>query len=225
MMDTSKVLEFFDGKAVGRQIHVIGCGAVGSHVAEELARIGCENIHLWDFDTVSAHNITNQMFTDADIGRKKIDAVCDMMTAINPDLKGKIHLHPEGLKPPFVVNGYLFMCVDRIELRKQIVQANRYNPNAIAIFDFRMRLTDAQHYFARLGNPDETEELLRTMDFTDEDAAKATTVSACGVELSVVYTVKAITAFGVCNFVRLCQGLSVKRKILIDMNQYAVDTF
>ncbi len=225
MMDTSKVLEFFDGSAVKSQINIIGCGAIGSHVAEELARIGCENIHLWDFDKVSPHNITNQMFVDSDINRPKVEAVYDMMAAINPGLTDKVHIHPEGLKQPFIVNGYIFMCVDSVKLRNQIVQANRYNPNAIAIFDFRMRLTDAQHYFARINRTEEVDELLKTMDFTDEEAASATPVSACGVELSVAYTVKAITAFGVCNFVRLCQGLDVKTKVFVDMNQFAVDAF
>lgn len=224
-MDKSKVLEFFDGANIGRQINVIGCGAIGSHVAEQLARIGCENIHLWDFDTVSPHNITNQMFTDADIKRPKVEAVYDMMVAINPMLKDKITLHKAGIKAPFLANGYIFLCVDSIELRKQIVEANRYNPNAEAIFDFRMRLTDAQHYAAKFCNADDVAELLNTMDFTDEEAKAATPVSACGVELNVVYTVKSIVSFGVCNFVRVCQGLPIKNKVFVDMNLYSVDAF
>lgn len=225
MMDTSKVLEFFDGTKVKKQIHIVGCGAIGSHVAEELARIGCENIHLWDFDTVSPHNITNQMFVDADIKRPKVEAVYDMMVSINPGLKDKVFIHPDGLKSPYIINGYIFMCVDSVNLRNEIVRANQYNQNAIAIFDFRMRLTDAQYYCARISNIDEVEELLKTMDFTDEEAKAATPVSACGVELSVVYTVKAIVAFGVCNFVRICQGMDAKTKIFIDMNLFSVDAF
>lgn len=225
-MDKSKVLEFFDGvNDVKGQIHVIGCGAIGSHVAEELARIGCEKIHLWDFDTVSPHNITNQMFTEADIKRLKVEAVADMMTAINPALKDTLVLHPNGIAAPYIVNGYVFLCVDSIDLRKKIVEGNRYNPNIKGIFDFRMRLTDAQHYFADFSKPDDVKELLTTMDFTDEEAKAATPVSACGVELSVVYTVKAITAFGICNFVNFCQERPVKNKIFVDMNQFAVDAF
>lgn len=224
-MDKSKVLEFFDGANIDTPINIIGCGAIGSHVAEELARIGCEKIHLWDFDTVSPHNITNQMFLNSDIGREKVEAVYDMMVSINPLLKDKVFLHKEGIKEPFLANGYIFLCVDSVDLRKKIVEANRYNPNANAVFDFRMRLTDAQHYAARFSKPEEVDELLKTMNFTDEEAKAATPVSACGVELSVVYTVKAVVAFGVCNFVRLCQGLEMKTKVFTDMNMYAVDAF
>ena len=224
-MDKSKVLEFFDGANVKGQIHVVGCGAIGSHIAEELARIGCENIHLWDFDTVSPHNITNQMFKEEDIGRLKVDAVADMMVGINNELHGKIVLHPEGLKEPFVINGNIFLCVDSIALRKKIVEANRYNPNAKCVFDFRMRLTDAQHYFAEFANHNSVKKLLDTMNFTDEEAAAATPKSACNVELSVVYTVKAITAYGICNFVKYCQTGKAKSVILSDMNLLSLDAF
>ena len=66
-MDRSKVLEFFDATKYDYPYHVIGCGAIGSHVCEELARLGISNVHLYDFDTVSSHNITNQMFKTNDI--------------------------------------------------------------------------------------------------------------------------------------------------------------
>lgn len=222
-LDTKKVLEFFDASKIRKQIHIVGCGAIGSHVAEQLTRMGCSNIHLWDFDTVSPHNITNQMFVQADVGRPKVEAVADMMLAINPDCK--ITLHNCPLEDPYIVNGYIFMCVDKIDVRKAIVNANKMNPNAIAVFDFRMRLTDAQYYAADFSRPEQVEELLKTMDFTQEEADAATPQSACGVELSVIYTVKAIVAAGVCNFVKLVHGESMKNKIFVDMNFLAIDAF
>ena len=41
------------------------------------------------------------------------------------------------------------------------------------------------------------------MDFTHEEAKDATPKSACNVELSVIYTVKTITALGVANLLNL----------------------
>lgn len=223
MLDTKKVLEFFDGSAIKKAIHVIGCGAIGSHVAEQLARMGCSNIHLWDFDTVSPHNITNQMFMESDIGRPKVEAVADMMMAINSDIKLTLHNCP--LEAPWIVNGYIFMCVDSIDVRKEIVKANSMNPNAMMICDFRMRLTDAQYYAADMKNPKQVKEMLATMDFTQEEADAATPQSACGVQLSVIYTVKAITACGACNFVKYIHGNDFKTKIFVDMNLLAIDAF
>ena len=223
-MDRSKVLEFFDATKYDIEYHVIGCGAIGSHICEELARIGIPEVHIYDFDTVDAHNITNQMFLYTDIGMLKVDACETAMKNINPDII--IHKHPKGLEAPYVVNGICIMCVDNIDLRREIVKANYYNPYCKAFMDFRMRLTDAQYYFANAEDNFQKDTLLATMDFTHEEAHAATPTSACGVELSVVYTVKAITAFGIANMVKWIQeDGSYKTMAIVNMDTFTVDAF
>lgn len=223
-MDRSKILEFFDATEYNYAYHIIGCGAIGSHVCEELARIGVPEVHLYDFDTVNAHNITNQMFKFEDIGDTKVHACAMAMKAINPDIK--IHGHLKGLQEPYVVNGICILCVDDIDLRRKIVKANYYNPYCKAFLDFRMRLTDAQHYFAAGDSTFEKDTLLATMDFSHEEAHAATPQSACGVELSVVYTVKAITAFGIANMVKWLQERSdYKTMAIVNMDTFTVDAF
>lgn len=222
-MDRTKVLEFFDATQYKHEYHVIGCGAIGSHVCEELARLGVPEVHIYDFDTVSSHNITNQMFVHNDIGQYKVAACAEAMKAINPDIK--VHCHIEGLQAPYTVNGVCILCVDNIDLRRAIVKANMYNPYCKAFLDFRMRLTDAQHYFAAGNNPFEIENLLATMNFSHEEAHEATPTSACGVELSVVYTVKAITAFGMANMVKWMQGADYKTMAIVNMDTFTVDAF
>ena len=220
-MDRSKLLEFFDATEYKHAYHVIGCGAIGSHICEELARLGVPEVHIYDFDTVDSHNITNQMFKFEDIGDTKVHACAVAMKAINPDMK--IHVHKEGLQDPYVINGICILCVDNIDLRKAIVKANYYNPYCKAFMDFRMRLTDAQHYFADGSNTFEKDTLLATMDFTHEEAHEATPVSACGVELSVVYTVKAITAFGMANMVKWLQHSDYKTMAIVNMETFTID--
>lgn len=222
-MDRSKILEYFDATQYNVSYHIIGCGAIGSHVCEELARIGVPEVHIYDFDTVDSHNITNQMFKMEDIGQYKVAACAEAMHAINPEMK--IHCHPNGLLPPYVVNGICIMCVDNIDVRRDIVLANRTNPFCKVILDFRMRLTDAQHYLADCSSDFEVETLLNTMNFTHEEAHEATPMSACGVELSVVYTVKAITAFGVANLVKWLQGGNYKTMAIVNMDLFTVDAF
>ena len=46
MLARKKILEYFDADTIKDTIHIVGCGAIGSHVAEQLVRIGCTNIHL-----------------------------------------------------------------------------------------------------------------------------------------------------------------------------------
>lgn len=223
-MDRSKVLEYFDAALeVKAPIHIIGCGAIGSHVAEQLTRLGCSDIHLWDFDTVESKNITNQMFLDSDVGKAKVDAVEAMMKSINNSIV--ITKHSKGITAPYIVNGHVFLCVDNIDLRREIVQANQNNPYCIAFHDFRMRLTDAQYYFADRSNYDQVKNLLTSMNFTQEESLEATPKSACGVELSVIYTVKNIVTYGVCNFVNFCRGMLPKNTIFADMKTMTVDAF
>ena len=212
-MNKSKVLEYFDAnEACKAPIHIIGCGAIGSHVAEQLTRLGCTNIHLWDFDKVEPKNITNQMFMDSDIGKDKVDAVEAMMKNINAEVE--VTKHSKGIAAPYIVNGYIFLCVDNIDLRRAIVEANKNNPNCICFHDFRMRLTDAQYYFANRSEKAQVDNLLASMAFTHEEAIEATPKSACGVELSVIYTVKNIVTYGMRNFVGFLQGQQAKNVIL-----------
>ena len=224
VMNLIKSLEYFNAREkVRAPIHIVGCGAIGSHVAEQLTRLGCSNIHLWDFDKVESKNIANQMFWDSDIGSSKVDAVEKMMKNINQDIK--VIKHSKGITKPYILNGYIFLCVDKIGLRKAIVEANKNNPYAICFSDFRMRLTDAQYYFARREQRKEMDNMLVSMDFTSEEAKEATPTSACGTELSVIYTVKNIVTYGICNFVEFCLGDQVKNVILTDMKDMSVSAF
>lgn len=223
-MNKSKILEFFDAAEIKAPIHIVGCGAIGSHIAEQLTRMGCGNIHLWDFDTVEAHNITNQAFIEEDIGEQKVIAVARMMLTINPEMNPPVVMHGKGWDGE-ILNGYVFLCVDNIDLRRKIVKINQYNPNCIAFFDFRMRLTDAQHYMAVRSDEVSMNKLFASMDFTHEEAKDATPKSACNIELNVIYIVKCITALGVANFVKLILEQPTKDMILVDLNQFTLDAF
>ena len=50
-MDLSKSYEFFQPDMLTSRVHIIGCGAIGSTVAENLARFGITKITLYDYTT------------------------------------------------------------------------------------------------------------------------------------------------------------------------------
>ena len=223
-MNKSKFLEYFDATEVCKKpVHIVGCGSIGSNVAEQLVRMGVEKFHLWDFDKVESHNIANQMFFHHQIGMSKVDAVEEIMLDINPQIQ--ITKHPEGCKENEIMNGYIFLCVDKIDLRRSLINANKMNPNCKCFHDFRTRLTDAQYYFADRSNPEQVEALLQSMDFTSEEATEATPMSACGVTLSVEYTVKSIVCRGIANHVAYCLEQPVKTMMLDNFNLQCVDSF
>lgn len=214
-MDLSKSYEFFKPDMLESRVHIIGCGAIGSTVAENLVRFGITKITLCDFDTVEAHNIANQMFRHTDIGKLKIDALAEYLTEINPECAADLKLVKEGWTGQRL-SGYVFLCVDNIDLRREIATACKENTFVKGMFDFRMRLTDAQHYAADWSDQKMVETFIKSMAFSHDEAKEATPVSACNITLSVVPTVREVVALGVSNFINFVKGGPLKKMILID---------
>lgn len=214
-MDLSKSYEFFQPEKDNSRIHIVGCGSVGSTIAENLARCGITKFTLWDFDTVEPHNIVNQMFNQNDVGALKVEALKNMLIDINPEIKDNIEVKPDGWKGK-MMSGYIFLCVDSIELRKEIVEKHMDSPYVKAVFDFRTLLEGAQHYAADWKDTKMKQDLLNSMQFSHEEAKDETPVSACGVTLGVATTVRLICALGVNNYINFVKGKGIKKLVLID---------
>lgn len=223
-MDLSKSYEYFQPEKQRDRIHIIGCGSVGSTVAEILARAGVVNFTLWDFDVVEAHNLANQMFREADVGKPKVEALTDILYEINPEVKDHVKIQADGWRGQ-QLNGYVFLCVDDIELRREIVEKHMDSPYIKAMFDFRTRLEDAQHYAADWSNLKMKKDFLNSMNFSHDEAKEETPVSACNVTLSVAPTVRIICAYGVANFMNFWNGRGLKKLILADAFNFMLDAF
>jgi len=228
ILNLSKSYDFFKPEDCKERIHIIGCGSVGSTVAELLVRFGLTKITLYDFDSVEPKNLANQLFTQEHIGESKTEALTNILTEINPEVKPK---NSEGLKiQPYgysgqKLSGYVFLCVDNIELRKSIAVENKDNPYIKAMFDFRTRLTDAQHYAADWSDLKMVKDFINSMNFTHDETTAETPVSACNVTLSVAPTVRIISALGVTNFVNFVKGNGIKKFIQMDAFNFMLDVF
>lgn len=222
-MDLTKSFEYFNPMSVKAKCHIIGCGSVGSTVAELLARLGVTKFVLYDFDLVEPHNIANQMFVHSDTKSPKVDAVKRIITAVNPEAESSIEICPEGYTGQRL-NGYVFLCVDNIDLRREICQKNRMNRTIKAVFDFRTRLEDAQHYAADWADMRQVDNLIKSMDFSHDEAHAATPVTACGTELGVAPTVRMVCSLGVCNFVNFVRRAKQLKNIVV-CNPFEMDIF
>ena len=69
--DYSRQVNILNPEEFNTRINIIGAGATGSWVAFSLAKMGLQNLHIYDFDTVGMHNLPNQMFGVRDIDRNK----------------------------------------------------------------------------------------------------------------------------------------------------------
>lgn len=223
-MDLSKCYDFFQPEKFDDRIHIIGCGSVGSTVAVLLARAGVTKMTLWDFDVVEPKNLANQMFRQQDIGVEKVTALSNILSEINPDITEDIKIQDKGWVGQ-KLSGHVFLCVDNIELRKKIVEQHIDNPYVKAMFDFRTRLEDAQHYAADWSDYKMKKDFLNSMSFSHEEAKEETPVSACNVTLSVAPTVWVICSLGVANFMNFWNGKGVKKLILADSYKFILDAF
>ena len=224
MMDLSKSYDFFQPDKDDARIHIVGCGSVGSTIAENLARCGVTKMTLWDFDKVEAHNIVNQMFRQQDVGKLKVDALKDILMDINPEMKDTVETKPEGWQGK-LMSGYVFLCVDNIELRKEIVKRHMDTPYVKAMFDVRTLLTGAQHYAAAWDDFKMKQNFLEAMNFSHEEAAAETPVSACGVTLGVATTVRLISALAANNYIKYVKGEGLWKFVQIDGFTGLLDCF
>ncbi len=79
----------------GKRVAIWGCGAIGTHVAESVVRAGAAGVELVDNRCVAPGLLVRQGFEDADIGRRKVDALADRLKRIEPDLE--IEALPDNL--------------------------------------------------------------------------------------------------------------------------------
>jgi molybdopterin/thiamine biosynthesis adenylyltransferase len=59
---------------------VAGCGALGSRIAVDLARLGAEHLSLLDCDRVEEKNTRNQLYTFRDVGATKVAALSNYIS-------------------------------------------------------------------------------------------------------------------------------------------------
>ncbi|MBI4533898.1 MAG: ThiF family adenylyltransferase, partial [Candidatus Melainabacteria bacterium] len=136
-VDITRHIDVFSRDAFGnRRIDVIGAGATGSRIVLSLAKLGLDNIHVWDFDIVEAHNIANQVYGNADIGQLKVDALHDLVlaqTGLN------IHKHAERVDGSQELGEIVFLLTDTMASRKEIwTKGIRYKMRTKLMIETRM---------------------------------------------------------------------------------------
>jgi len=216
-MDLQKHLDFFNPLEHTNAIHLIGCGAIGSNTAAQLIRLGFKSLVLYDFDIVTPHNITNQLYRHKDLDKPKTEALKEQLLEINPD--AHIFIVKDGWKPKTRLDYIVILALDSIELRKQIVEENQENNDIIALLDMRIGLSESQAYFADWSKKEDRKRILSTMQFTDKEAREHTPVSACGTTLSVLPTVQAIVSYGIMNIINFLKTKEYNYQITTDTIQ------
>ena len=57
------------------RVTICGAGALGSHLADNLARQGVRNLRVIDDDRIEEHNVSTQLYGAAEVGAPKVDVL------------------------------------------------------------------------------------------------------------------------------------------------------
>lgn len=205
-IDTRRHIDVFSPDLFGkRRIDVIGAGATGSRVVLALAKLGLDNIHVWDFDHVEAHNIANQVFGLADIGKLKIEALKELVKA---QTGADIHVHNERVDGSQTLGDIVFLLTDTMSSRKEIWNKGiRYKSKVKLMIETRMGSDIGRVYTINPMRPNQVKAWEGTLY---EDAVAE--VSACGGSISVGPTADVLSGTAVWQLIRWLGIETGKRK-------------
>lgn len=115
---------------------VIGVGAIGNHLVDQLVAIGLLHLQLIDPDQVSVENIGVQGYTTQDIGQNKTTVCRSQALRISPiaQITRRTMLFHRRL----TLGDIIFSCVDSIQTRKEIWDIIKSRPSASFWCDGRM---------------------------------------------------------------------------------------
>lgn len=186
MEDFSRQLDLITREELNKNpIHIIGVGATGSWLTLMLAKLGAENITVYDFDKVEEHNLPNQFYKENDALNKKSKVVA-LRDSIFEQTGTIINLYNKkvGIDDSVSLEGFVFILTDSMASRKEIFEVfTKNNPQIKLVIETRMGLTHGRIYAIDPNNKEHIEKYLGT--FYGDDEAE---VSACGTSQSVAVT-------------------------------------
>ena len=190
------------------KVTVIGCGAVGSFTAFTLAKMGVEHITIYDDDTVTEHNLPNQLFRIKDVGRQKVTALKEITQefhGIGVKTRGKYIDQPLG--------GIVVVTVDSMDARISIWERVKYNPNIDLFVDSRMGAEVGRIITIHPTDPSGVNAYEQTLHSSRE------ALQARCTEKTIIYTVLGI-ASSICGKVKKhLAGQTFHKSITLDFRQ------
>ena len=129
--------------------HILGCGAIGSSAAIQLARMGAENFALYDGDTVEQPNIGVSQYNIQDVGKSKVECLYHHIINITGSKKTVdkyFGLFPlsHSWQPMSEKNDIVILGFDSMSARlAAVTDITNHSIKPFAVIDGRM---GAEHY-------------------------------------------------------------------------------
>ncbi len=176
-------LDILSGDALNRKIVIVGAGAIGSFTALTLAKMGFENITVWDDDEVDEVNLNCQFYPIESIGKPKVMALTETVQAFTGvDIRWiKERFTDDNLLRSDIV----ISAVDSMEARKTIFE----HTTSGWFIDARMAAEYFSMFTVNLNDANAVKNYHASL-YTDEEAIQ----ERCTAK-STMYTVNMIAGF------------------------------
>lgn len=201
-------LDLVRPEALETPVHLVGCGGIGSFAALALAKLGCTSLHLYDDDRVEEHNVPNQLFRMADVGRPKVEALAEILEAFT-GTRPRAHLRRiEGER----LQGIVLSGVDSMAARKRLWQkCVRHRAGIPLYLDGRLGAEVCRLYSIRPADPDD----VRCYEASLYDDSQAVPLSCTAG--AIIYTGFAVASLVANQVKKFATGEAVAREIFCDL--------
>lgn len=194
-------------------VFIIGAGATGSFTALALAKMGFEDIRIFDADTVEEHNFPNQFFPIKAQGQNKATMVKDIVAEFTGV---KIHASPVFYERQ-PLKGIVISALDTMSGRKAIFK-NSAKGDVKLLLDPRTGPEVFRLLTVDMSLSGEKEKYDKTL-FSDAEAD----VAPCTAR-SIIYSVLVVSAY-VCRQIKLyAMNQEYNRDIIVDMRNDMIFT-
>lgn len=163
----TRQLDLIPMDCLNQRITVIGAGAIGSFVVLNLAKMGFQNITVYDFDEVSVENMNNQWYRFKDIGKPKVTSLQDLIKDFTGVSIGAIT--DKYVDQP--LSGIVISSVDSMAVRQIIWNRCKDNPMVQWFIDPRMA---AEYALSFVMDPNDQKDQIsyeKTL-YTDKDSVQ-----------------------------------------------------
>lgn len=157
-------LDFYDPSVHQPKVTVIGAGGIGSQVVVSLAKLGVQQITVYDQDTIETHNVSTTPYSPKDIGKPKVVALQNIVKMLGgPDIKVYNRKWQEGTE--FPKTDILISGVDSAPVRLAMFKAayaqkipcfidGRIGGVQLRVYTLNMKdAEDRQHYLKTIPKP------------------------------------------------------------------------
>lgn len=180
-------LDVFDPRKYESRVTLIGCGGIGSAVGLCLAKMGIQELELWDGDTVENHNFPNQLYPvtayrngadapssppseQSNVGVSKAEVMFDFLGTMAPDTHMHVHAQMWEGEP---LRGIVVCGVDSMAVRQKVWDAVKANPLLCKLYiDGRMGAQNGMVYCVNPSDAKEVSSYEKTL-YTDAEASEA----------------------------------------------------